>query len=158
MIISLNSRSLRSSIVKRYITRILAHSVGQSRASIESMLLAVTFRVTLDDQKLMQCWTEDISKCTPEEISRAHVENRAWYKDIQRKANAMVDSRLAKEIGQDEYLEKRKVSNVDVTECARRAKVIVAEITSRELVDTKRPVSSRVPPHVAGFPSDQPPV
>jgi len=112
----------------------------------------VTFRVTLDDQKLMQCWTEDISKCTSEEISRAHVENRAWYKDIRRKANAMVDSRLAKEIGQDEYIEKRKVSNVDVTECARRARVIVAEITSREFVDIKRPGSSRVPPRVAGCP------
>jgi hypothetical protein len=110
------------------------------------MLLAVTFRIILDDHRLMQCWTEDISKFTSEEISRAHGENRAWYKDIRRKANAIVESRLAKEMGQDEYVEKRKVSNADVTECARRARVIVTEITSREFVDTMRPESSGVPP------------
>jgi|ERR1035438_778465 hypothetical protein len=106
----------------------------------------------------MQCWTEDISKCTSDEISRAHGENRAWYKDIRRKANAMVESRLAKEMGREEYVEKRKVSNADVTECARRARAIVTEITSREFVDTMRPDSSRVHPRVAGFPSNQPPV
>jgi hypothetical protein len=97
----------------------------------------------------MQCWTEDISKCTSEEISRAHGENRAWYKEIRRKANAMVESRLAKEMGQDEYVEKRRVSSADVTECARRARVIVTEITSREFVDTMRPESSRIPPRDA---------
>ena len=106
----------------------------------------------------MQCWTEDISKCTSEEISRVHGENRAWYKDIRRKASAIVESRLAKEMGLDEYVEKRKVSNADVTECARRARVIVTEITSREFVRTMRPESSRVYPHDMGFRSNQAPV
>jgi hypothetical protein len=44
----------------------------------------------------------------------------------------MVESRLAKEMGQEEYVEKRKVSNADVTECARRARVLVTEIMSRD--------------------------
>ena len=106
----------------------------------------------------MQCWTEDISKFTSDEISMAHGVNRAWYKDIRREANAMVESRLAKEMGREEYVEKRKISNADVTECARRARVIVTEITSREFVDTRRQGASRAPPRVAGFPSNQPPV
>jgi hypothetical protein len=106
----------------------------------------------------MQCWTEDISKCTSEEISRVHGENRAWYKEIRRKANAMVESRLAKEMDLDEYVEKRKVSNAEVTECARRARVIITEITSREFIHTIRPESSRVHPNDAGFRSNQAPV
>jgi hypothetical protein len=139
-------------------TRILAHSVGQWRVSGKSALFAVTLRATLDDDRLMQCWTEDISKCTSDEIARAHGENRAWYKDIRREANAMVESRLAKEMGQEEYVEKRKISNADVTECARRARVIVTEIASREFVDTRRPGSSRVPLRVPGFPANPPPI
>ena len=106
--------------------------MGQARASFINALLAITFRVTLDDHELMQCWTQDISKCTSDEISRAHGENRAWYLDIRRKANAMVESRLAKEMDHEEYVEKRKVSNADVTECARRARILVTEITSRD--------------------------
>jgi hypothetical protein len=85
-----------------------------------------------------------------------HGENRAWYKDIRRKANAIVESRLAKEMGLDEYVERRKVSNAAVTECARRARVIVTEIASREFVHTMRPESSRVHPQDAG--SNQAPV
>jgi hypothetical protein len=106
----------------------------------------------------MQCWTEDVSKCTSEEISRVHGENRAWYKDIRRKASALVERRLAKEMDLDEYVKKRKVSNADVTECTRRARVIVAEITSREFEHTMRPESSRVHPNDGGFRSNQAPV
>ena len=75
----------------------------------------------------MTSWTEDISKCTLEELLRSQVENRAWYKEIRRKASAVMDSKLAKEIGPEEYAEKRKVSNEDVAECGRRGRILANE-------------------------------
>jgi hypothetical protein len=75
----------------------------------------------------MTSWTEDISKCTLEELFRSQVENRAWYKEIRRKASAVMDSKLAKEIGPEEYAEKRKVSIEDVAECGRRGRILANE-------------------------------
>ena len=52
---------------------------------------------------------EDLSTCSLEEVITTQAENRAWSKELRLKSNALVNSRLAKAISQDEYTATRKV-------------------------------------------------
>ena len=55
-------------------------------------------------------------------------ENRAWNKELRLKTNTLVNSRLAKNISQDDYLATRKLVHEDAAECRRRANIIDAQI------------------------------
>jgi hypothetical protein len=76
----------------------------------------------------MALWREDFSTCTLEEVLGWRAENRAWSKDLRRKSNSLVNSRLANNISQADYLENRKLAHEDAAECRRRASILEAQI------------------------------
>jgi hypothetical protein len=79
----------------------------------------------------MSQWQEDFSTCSLEDIFTSQAENRAWSKELRLKGAALVNSRLAKAISQDEYTENRKVSHTETAECRRRAAILLNEINGR---------------------------
>jgi hypothetical protein len=79
----------------------------------------------------MSFWPEDFSTCTLKEVLGWQAENRAWNKELRLKTSCLVNSRLAKNITQDDYLANRKIFHEDAAECRRRANVLDAQITRR---------------------------
>ena len=79
----------------------------------------------------MPVWREKIEERSLDEMFRLQAENRAWSKEIRLKSNALVNSRLAKTISQDEYTATRKVTHEETAECRRRAALLVNEIIGR---------------------------
>ena len=63
-----------------------------------------------------------------EEVLGSQAENRAWSKELRRKTNSLVNSRLAKDISQADYLANRKLVHEDAAECRRRAVILDAQI------------------------------
>jgi hypothetical protein len=88
--------------------------------------------------QLMQPWSEDFSGFDLEEILRSQSENRAWGKELRRRTNALVDSRLAKHITQADYDNDRKLFHQDAEEFRRRATILDAQIV-RHTVRSLRP-------------------
>jgi hypothetical protein len=85
----------------------------------------------------MLIWCEDISTFSLEEVFQRQVENRVWSKELRRKNNALVNSRLANEITLADYQMERRLVGEETAECRRRAGVIDAQIilrTGRPLV------------------------
>jgi hypothetical protein len=82
-----------------------------------------------------QQWPEDLSTFTLEDVIVSQAENRAWSRELRLKSTALVNSRLAKTISQDEYAANRKLSHEETAECRRRAAILVNEIIGR----TSRP-------------------
>lgn len=76
----------------------------------------------------MAIWTEDLSESSLEEVLTWVEENRAWSKELRRKTNALVNSRLAKSISQDDYIANRKLAYEEAAECRRRATILDAQI------------------------------
>ena len=76
----------------------------------------------------MPSWPEDFSTCSLKEVLGWQAENRAWNKELRLKTNTLVNSRLAKNISQDDYLATRKQVHEESTECKRRANIIEAQI------------------------------
>ena len=76
----------------------------------------------------MRPWSEDFSGCGLDEILRLQSDNRAWSKELRRKTNDLVNSRLAKSMSQDDYLAGRKVVHEDTAECRNRANILDAEL------------------------------
>ena len=76
----------------------------------------------------MSFWPEDFSTCTLKEVLGWQAENRAWNKELRLRTNTLVNSRLAKNISQDDYLATRKLVHEDAAECRRRANIIDAQI------------------------------
>ena len=76
----------------------------------------------------MSFWPEDFSTCTLKDVLGWQAENRAWNKELRLKTNTLVNSRLAKNISQDDYLATRKLVHEDTAECRRRANIIDAQI------------------------------
>jgi hypothetical protein len=76
----------------------------------------------------MSSWPEDLSSCSLKEVLGWQAENRAWNKEIRLKTNTLVNSRLAKNISQDDYLAHRKLVHEDAEECRRRANILDAQI------------------------------
>jgi hypothetical protein len=76
-------------------------------------------------------WSEDFSQRTLIEVIALQEENRAWQKDLRSKAAALVDSRLSKQIGPEEYAAKRKLVKDDAGESKRRANILGHEVWSR---------------------------
>jgi len=90
--------------------------------------IAYSSRALLTISQLMALWREDFSTCTLEEVLGWRAENRAWSKDLRRKTNSLVNSRLANDISQADYLENRKLGHEDAAECRRRATILEAQI------------------------------
>jgi hypothetical protein len=79
----------------------------------------------------MQQWHEDFSNLSLEEVLAWQAENRAWGKELRLSANDLVNSRLAKDISQDDYVARRKRAQEETAECRRRADLLNAQIIRR---------------------------
>ena len=77
-------------------------------------------------------WSEDFSEKTFGEIVSLHSENVAWYKELRLGMDTIVNSRLARNLTQEEYASKRSRFNEDVAEYERRRTIINRELTHRE--------------------------
>lgn len=73
----------------------------------------------------------EITERSLEEVRRLEIENRAWNKRLRLGISALVDSRLAKQISQEEYTVRRQSANEDTAECRRQRTVLVQEIRFR---------------------------
>jgi hypothetical protein len=85
----------------------------------------------------MLVWRDDFSTLSLEEVLRYQIENRAWSKELRYRSTALVNSRLANEISQDDYLTHRKLARQDAEECQRRAAILdsfIARCTVRPLL------------------------
>ena len=79
----------------------------------------------------MQPWSEDFSESGLEDIIESQTENRAWGKEIRRRTNDLVNSRLAKNITHADYLTDRNLVHEDSAEYRRRASILEAQIVHR---------------------------
>jgi hypothetical protein len=79
----------------------------------------------------MALWCEDFSTCTLQEVLGWQAENRAWNKELRHKNSSLVNSRLANEISQADYLANRKVAHEEAAECRRRANILDTQIIQR---------------------------
>ena len=77
----------------------------------------------------MLLWRDDFSTSTLEEVLKYQIENRAWSKELRGRSTALVNSRLANQITQADYLESRKRAQLDATECQRRAAILESHIS-----------------------------
>ncbi|MEO7142685.1 MAG: hypothetical protein ABI165_04205 [Bryobacteraceae bacterium] len=80
----------------------------------------------------MPLWSGDFSLSSLDEIVKSQSENRAWSKELRLKTTALVNSRLAKQISQDEYALNRKLTHEQAAECQRRAMILSNEIAGRD--------------------------
>lgn len=76
----------------------------------------------------MRPWSEDFSECGLEEILRFQTANREWSKELRRRTNMLVNSRLAKNMSQADYLAGRKLIHEDAAECRSRADILDVQI------------------------------
>jgi hypothetical protein len=76
----------------------------------------------------MSPWSEDLSTCTLDEVLARQSENRAWSKELRKKASLLVNSRLAHDITQDDYLANRKLAHEEAAECRRRAAALETQM------------------------------
>lgn len=81
-------------------------------------------------------WREDLSTYTSEELVELQNVNRAWNKELRTRTAELVNSRLAKQIGLEEYATDRNACNEDLEECKRRARVLLDEMTRRASLPT----------------------
>jgi len=94
----------------------------------------------------MPDWSEQFSNARSlEDVARLQEENRAWHKQIQRKTNILMDSKLAKEINQEEYATQRRSVNEEAAECHRRNRIL-----ARELSNVRESRRKREMPAVSG--------
>lgn len=85
----------------------------------------------------MLLWRDDFSASSLEEVLEYQIENRAWSKELRGRSSALVNSRLANEISQADYLTSRKLALQDAVECRRRADILemqIARCTVRPLL------------------------
>jgi hypothetical protein len=91
-------------------------------------------------ERLMSPWTEDFSECSLEEVFQSQAENRAWGKELRHKTNVLVNSRLAKNISQDDYLADRKRAHEEAAEYRRRAAILDSLIERRASLSQPRDI------------------
>ena len=94
---------------------------------------------------------EDFSKRSMEEVLVSIVENRAWGKELRNSTRELVSSRLAKEIGAEEYAVSRRLTNDHVAECRRQSILLMNEVRAREgkRDDLQQPIL-KIPSNVTG--------
>ena len=76
-------------------------------------------------------WSDDFSQCTLIDVIALMDENRAWQKELRSRSAVLVESKLAKRIGPEEYAAQRKVVKDDVGESKRRANILGQELWTR---------------------------
>ena len=76
-------------------------------------------------------WLNDFATCTLENVISSRESNNAWSNELRLRINALMDSKLASEISQEEYASKRKIANEEVAECKRRKLVLAHEMWRR---------------------------
>ena len=86
----------------------------------------------------MSVWCEDFATSSLEEVLEWQAENRAWSKELRRRTNVLVNSRLANEISLDDYLANRKLAHEHAAECRRRADILDAQIMRRTVGSASR--------------------
>jgi hypothetical protein len=91
--------------------------------------LTYSFSVILTIAWGMLLWRDDFSTSSLEELLNYQLENRAWSKELRYRSNALVNSRLANEISQADYLTSRDLTRQDALECQRRAAILESQIT-----------------------------
>jgi hypothetical protein len=77
-------------------------------------------------------WPDDLSGLSHQAVLNYMAENRAWNKRLREGTAALVNTRLAKAITQEEYASNRKRTNQDAAECFRRASILVRDMAIRE--------------------------
>ena len=77
-------------------------------------------------------WPDDFSGLSNHDVLNFMDENRAWNKRLREGTAALVNTRLAKTITQEEYASKRNRTNQDAVECNRRAGMLVRDLAIRE--------------------------
>jgi len=82
-------------------------------------------------------WSEDFSQRTLKEIVGLQEDNHAFQKVLRRLSAALIESRLAKEIGPEEYALKRKIA-VEQAEEAKRRKIVLADELWRRRTEPKQ--------------------
>jgi hypothetical protein len=83
----------------------------------------------------MPLWSDDLSKCSFDEVVHWRETNRQWSKEIRQASTALVNSRLTKQIDLEEYASRRSIGHINAMECQRRTAVILKEIWARENAD-----------------------
>ena len=76
-------------------------------------------------------WRDDFTSSSLEEVLQYQLENRAWSKELRFRSSSLVNSRLANEITQADYLSSRKNAREDAEECQRRAAILDSHISRR---------------------------
>jgi len=76
-------------------------------------------------------WSEDFSQRSLKEIVGMQEDNHAYQKELRRLSAALIESRLAKEIGPEEYALKRKLAMEQAEEYKRRKIVLADELWRR---------------------------
>jgi hypothetical protein len=88
----------------------------------------------------MSLWREDFSGSSLQEVLETQAENRVWSKELRRKSTALVNSRLAKDISQADYLSNRTLADKDAIECRRRADILQTHLVRHAGLPLRRPV------------------
>jgi len=76
-------------------------------------------------------WREDLSPSTLEDLIRLDSEIRAWRKGLRTKTGSLVEDRLAKRIGAEQYAAVRRAINEESAECSRRERILDEEMATR---------------------------
>jgi len=79
----------------------------------------------------MPVWPENLEERSLDEMFRLQAENRAWSKQLRMETQALVNTRLAKNISMEEYASSRILAAQSSAECRRRAETLAREIESR---------------------------
>jgi hypothetical protein len=75
---------------------------------------------------------DDLSRMSHKHVLNVMAENREWNKRLREATSALVNTRLARTITQEEYASRRNDTNFDVAECKRRAGILVKDMAIRE--------------------------
>jgi hypothetical protein len=87
---------------------------------------------------VMSLWREDFSDSSLQEVLESQAENRVWSKELRRKSTALVNSRLAKDISQADYLSNRSLADKDAIECRRRANILQSHLVRHAIGPLRR--------------------
>jgi hypothetical protein len=79
----------------------------------------------------MSLWREDLTSSSLEEVLEWQAENRAWSKDLRRRTSVLVNSRLANDMSQVDYVASRKLTHEETAECRRRANMLETQLSRR---------------------------
>lgn len=77
---------------------------------------------------MVTTWLENLRERSQDELLMLAAENREWNKQLRLQAMALVNARLAKQIGLEDYAASRLRVRDDATECKRRAALLHGEL------------------------------